>query len=555
MNALLTALGWMWLVAAAVTGASAFALAAWMAWQTASSVRTQYRAAVGTLLASLLAIAWVPYALSPNQALSPDGVPRPAAPASRNAQIAPTTRVLAAPLAMPSFTAVAWPAGLVVLIGASVMAVRLAGGWFLVSRLVRRARRLDSGTLLDAIEQLRRRMGTHTTLGVRASSEVSVPLIVGCRPTLILPEDLIKEMPPETLRPLLAHEFAHVARRDYLANLLQSVCDAALFACPGAWWISTRIRETREYCCDERAVEVCGDARRYIECLTNIAALSLTRPPALALGVGGPRLASRVARLLNHDQPVRHRMARMAALAAVAVAMIGGVERAGRLAAAHLATLGNESPQAAAQEVGDLRISTAYVWKQPGSSMWFKRLIVSTEFACDYVELRNDANVSVTGVAIAAIVTLGSDQPVRIFTTDVLSVDIAPGQTAKLRPALLSFEEQVRLRPATSRIHTMCALAEIRYANGASWKVTPNPAAHDVDTALSLPPAEVSRSLISDATPPRPGYVCSDDRGGEYSVGAIVPIRNEPGTFARCVAATDEAGRTATRWVDDRPRQ
>ena len=78
------------------------------------------------------------------------------------------------------------------------------------------------------------------------SSEVDVPIVVGCRPVLILPEHLLAERSLETIEPLLAHELAHVRRRDYLMNMLQSGADAVMCAFPGASWISARVRETRE---------------------------------------------------------------------------------------------------------------------------------------------------------------------------------------------------------------------------------------------------------------------------------------------------------------------
>jgi beta-lactamase regulating signal transducer with metallopeptidase domain len=554
MNALLTTLGWMWLVAAVVTTAVAFALAGWMAWRPTASVDVQHRTAAGGLVLSLVAVALVPYVLAPrNVVVRATNGHVEAATVSGPAATAVSRRA-GERLVSRSFASVAWGAGLMVLAAASVMLVRLAGGWWMVTRLVRRSRPLHSASIVGAVARLQRAMSVRIPLEIRVSSEVGVPLVVGCRPVLILPEHLIAAVPAETWSPLLGHEIAHAARRDYLANLVQSACDVLLVTCPGAWWISRRVRETREYCCDQSAVEACGDRRRYAESLASIAELSIARAPALALGVGGPRLAVRVARLLNPDRPKPDGPVRVAAFTAAAVVFCGAAEQAGRAAAATLPGIAWGATSAAVQEGRDLEISTAYVWKQPGSSMWFKRLVVSTEYACDYVELQNEANVPVTGVTLAAVATVSPNEPVKIYTTDVLPVDIPPGQTASIRPALLPFAEQMRLRSTTTHISITCALAEIRYANGASWKLTPNPAAHDVDAALSLPPADVPRSVLSDSTPPTPGYVCADDRGGEYSIGAIVPIRNEPGTFAECIAVTGEAGEAATRWVDHRLR-
>ncbi len=90
-------------------------------------------------------------------------------------------------------------------------------------------------------------MGVGVPVRLLESSQVDVPIVVGCRPVLILPPDIQGQRSLETLEPLLAHELAHVVRRDYLMNMLQSGADAVLFAFPAARWISARVRETREY--------------------------------------------------------------------------------------------------------------------------------------------------------------------------------------------------------------------------------------------------------------------------------------------------------------------
>jgi beta-lactamase regulating signal transducer with metallopeptidase domain len=73
---------------------------------------------------------------------------------------------------------------------------------------------------------------------------------------------------------ILLHELAHILRRDYLANLLQTVVEGFLFYHPAIWWISSVVRAERENCCDDLVVEASGDAREYAAAL---AALEQTR--------------------------------------------------------------------------------------------------------------------------------------------------------------------------------------------------------------------------------------------------------------------------------------
>ena len=264
------------------------------------------------------------------------------------------------------------------------MTGRLLGGWVVVRRLVRGARRVESPVVLGELSRLQDATGVQVPLLFLESSEVDVPIVVGCRPVLILPEHLLEQPSLATIEPLLAHELAHVRRRDYLLNMLQSGADAVMFAFPGARWISARVRETREYCCDEVALQVCGDTRRYVEALAGIATLSVARQPVAALGVGGPRLAARIRRFLHGHPEVRHRWARLTALATAAVVAAIACDRVSDLAAAQVAAQVQPINAQAPESGGAFNLTIAYSYEQPrGSSIVIKGFTHGVTFACN----------------------------------------------------------------------------------------------------------------------------------------------------------------------------
>jgi GWxTD domain-containing protein len=96
---------------------------------------------------------------------------------------------------------------------------------------------------------------------------------------------------------LIAHEMAHVARHDFLVNLLQNIAESVLFYHPAVWWISAQIRAEREVCCDDLAV-LTSDAHSYAEALL---ALESRRPSALkhVLAADGGSLTNRIRRLID----------------------------------------------------------------------------------------------------------------------------------------------------------------------------------------------------------------------------------------------------------------
>ena len=84
------------------------------------------------------------------------------------------------------------------------------------------------------------------------SSSVPVPITVGIvKQLIILPERLLHEVDEEVLTSAIGHELVHVARRDYLVNLIYELIYLPLSFHPAAALVRRRIKQTRELCCDE----------------------------------------------------------------------------------------------------------------------------------------------------------------------------------------------------------------------------------------------------------------------------------------------------------------
>ncbi|MGZ3457844.1 MAG: M56 family metallopeptidase, partial [Archangium sp.] len=125
-----------------------------------------------------------------------------------------------------------------------------------------------------------------------------MPTVVGTwRPLILVPASALAGLSVLQLEAVLAHELAHIRRHDYLVNLLQTLVETALFYHPAVWWLSARIREEREHCADDVAVESCGDVRLYSRTLATLEQLRVS-VPAPAVGANGGSLLLRIQRLL-----------------------------------------------------------------------------------------------------------------------------------------------------------------------------------------------------------------------------------------------------------------
>mgnify|MGYP003693759103 CR=1 FL=1 len=79
-----------------------------------------------------------------------------------------------------------------------------------------------------------------------------MPVTVGVfRRIIILPQRFVREVNQDVLRSAIGHELVHVARRDYLTNLIFEFIYVPLSFHPAAAFARRRIKHTRELCCDE----------------------------------------------------------------------------------------------------------------------------------------------------------------------------------------------------------------------------------------------------------------------------------------------------------------
>ncbi|HTE47778.1 MAG TPA: M56 family metallopeptidase, partial [Gemmatimonadaceae bacterium] len=141
----------------------------------------------------------------------------------------------------------------------------LAGLFMLVARLIvgivgvrRVANRGVSGVppgVRTVAEEIAAHLGLRRAIRVLESTRVDVPMVVGwVAPAVLLPASLLTGLTPAQIEMLLAHELAHIRRYDTIANFAATIVESLLFYHPAARWISRRVREEREDCCDDLAI-------------------------------------------------------------------------------------------------------------------------------------------------------------------------------------------------------------------------------------------------------------------------------------------------------------
>ena len=195
-------------------------------------------------------------------------------------------------------------------LGVSLHSTRVFVKWRRMRQLTRIGVRQPSQLLLDKAAALRELFGIRRAVSILESTLVEVPTVMGwLKPVILLPTASLIGLSPRQLELVIAHELSHVRRWDYLVNLVQVCVETALFYHPVVGWISRRVREEREKCCDDLVVETCGNRLEYAKALTNLESIrSGDVVPALAATDG--QLFERIERIVcNHAAEPRDAVA------------------------------------------------------------------------------------------------------------------------------------------------------------------------------------------------------------------------------------------------------
>ncbi|HEY2798045.1 MAG TPA: M56 family metallopeptidase [Thermoanaerobaculia bacterium] len=185
------------------------------------------------------------------------------------------------------------------LAGVCAFSLRLFGGCVAARSLTRRQTARADSAWEERLARLARTLGIRRGIRLLESAAVRVPTVVGVvRPIVLIPAGIATGMPACQLESLLAHELAHIRRRDALVSLLQAAAETLLFYHPAIWWVSSCIRVERENACDDLAVEATGDAAAHARALLELAQRRAVIAPVLTAAADGGRLWNRIARLV-----------------------------------------------------------------------------------------------------------------------------------------------------------------------------------------------------------------------------------------------------------------
>ena len=110
--------------------------------------------------------------------------------------------------------------------------------------------------LCQEVASLSKTAGVRSKLDVRVSDACLAPLVFGCggRVVLLLPTSLLSRLDSDERTTLIAHELAHLRRRDHWTNWFTMLITTLYWWLPIGWFARRQLSRLADLCCDGWAV-------------------------------------------------------------------------------------------------------------------------------------------------------------------------------------------------------------------------------------------------------------------------------------------------------------
>lgn len=210
------------------------------------------------------------------------------------------------------------------LIALSLGLAYVARRLILVGRLGDR-RDVADGPMFESLTALAQQAGLRRVPRLTSTSRISSPVAFGIG-EICVPDSALTDLDNDQQRSLLAHELAHLARRDPIWLVAGSLIERVFWIQPLNRVANREISRSAEFLADDWAVRRTGSGDALARCLAQVAEWIQASPlgvPVAGIAEERSLLVTRVARLVDGVKP-SNRSRRGLAVAAVAV-LIGTI--------------------------------------------------------------------------------------------------------------------------------------------------------------------------------------------------------------------------------------
>jgi TonB family protein len=195
-----------------------------------------------------------------------------------------------------------------------------------LSGLTRKAESLRlSAEAAISCERWSDRLGIVSPIALVSSDEIFAPVTMGvAHRWVMLPAGMVTRLPRVDLDAVIAHEFGHIRRNDFLKNLVYEIVALPMSYHPCLWYTRQHIMETREMVCDEMAAGISG-GQEYAQSLLRLASLLLQGRPVRIPHAIGVFDANTLERRLMKLTEKKREVGRLRVFVSVAACVVLGI--------------------------------------------------------------------------------------------------------------------------------------------------------------------------------------------------------------------------------------
>ena len=201
-----------------------------------------------------------------------------------------------------NYLPILWGFGILVVLGDSFIRV------FRFNRLLKLSSETAPQTIYKTAKEVSDKISLRKLPLIRTTTAEISPMVwwIGGKVQIFIPHVLIAKLEPEKLRLVLAHELAHVRRRDYLVRWVEWSAAVLFWWNPVVWWAQRNLRANEEICCDALILSSLKPApEEYAASLLSAVenfAEPAYRPPSMASEVNsGGYLIRRIHMILSNE--------------------------------------------------------------------------------------------------------------------------------------------------------------------------------------------------------------------------------------------------------------
>jgi uncharacterized protein (TIGR03435 family) len=381
---------------------------------------------------------------------------------------------------VPVVLLVVWAAG------AAALLLAWYARWRRVGAIVSSGTPMTGGREVRLLREIERRSGHARPIQMVMSETSLEPGVFGLlRPVLLWPRGISAHLDDSQIQSILAHELAHVRRRDNLVFALHMAVQAVYWFHPLVWWLGQRLVEERERAADEDVIMLGGDPEAYAEGLLKTVRFQVESPLACVAGVTGADLERRIEQIMRNDGVRFLTARRKLLLAGAGVAVFVAPVLAGALTPG--ATTGQSAPaptpEPLAFEVASIKVN------ESGQQVFSVRGSPSGHYSAGNLTLARLIR-GAYGLQPSQLVGGPEWLDRTAFDIEAKAPDGAlPGQSADRLKTLLAERFQLKVHTETRElpVYTL-VVARSDGRLGPSLQVTPESECPAVRTAPSGPP-------------------------------------------------------------------